>query len=114
MSRYIDGDKIIDIIKKDIKQCEIDASESYGDECYEMAVYSRENGMRYILREIEMQPAADVVEVRCGEWGFDGMGWTCSWCGEYALLDKYREQVRSKFCPHCGTKMHGERRENET
>ena len=40
-----------------------------------------------------------------GEWGFDGMDWTCSECGEYALLDKYNQAVRSDFCPHCGAKM---------
>ena len=34
-----------------------------------------------------------------GEWGFDGMSWTCSKCGEYALLDKYKQAVHSDFCP---------------
>ncbi len=61
MARYIDADKIVDIIKTDIKQCEIDVSESCGDEFYEMAVNSRSNAMYSILREIEGSPTADVV-----------------------------------------------------
>ena len=43
-----------------------------------------------------------------GEWGFDGMSWTCSKCGEYALLDKYKQAVHSDFCPRCGAHMKGE------
>lgn len=43
-----------------------------------------------------------------GVWGFDGMGWTCSECGEYALLDKYKQAVHSDFCPNCGAHMKGE------
>ena len=54
----------------------------------------------------------DVVEVRHGEWGFDGLGYTCSECGEYALAIKTRMQVRSDYCPRCGAKMDGERNEN--
>ena len=42
-----------------------------------------------------------------GEWGFDGMSWTCSECGEYAPIDKNRQTVKSKFCPNCGAKMKG-------
>ena len=61
MARYIDADKIVDIIKTDIKQCEIDVSESCGDEFYEMAVNSRSSAMYSILREIESAPTADVV-----------------------------------------------------
>lgn len=56
---------------------------------------------------IKRQPTADVVEVRHGEWGFDGLGWTCSECGEYALTNKAKMQVHSRHCPHCGAKMDG-------
>ena len=51
--------------------------------------------------------ADNTVEVRHGEWGFDGFGWTCSECGEYALSTNGL-QFSSKFCPHCGAKMDGE------
>lgn len=72
----------------------------------------KDKGMFYIERSIiDNTPTADVVEVRHGEWGFDGLGWTCSECGEYALTNKSKVQVHSTYCPHCGAKMDGERRE---
>lgn len=37
-----------------------------------------------------------------GEWGFDGMSWTCSECNEYAT-----KGIRTSFCPNCGAKMKG-------
>lgn len=64
-----------------------------------------------VVSVLDKQPTADVVEVRHGEWGFDGIGWTCSECGEYAL--KARVQKCSKFCPNCGAKMDGEGERDE-
>ena len=60
-----------------------------------------------VKRVLMQAPAADVVEVRNGEWGFDGLGWTCSECGEYALSIKTKIQVHSNYCPNCGAKMDG-------
>jgi rubrerythrin len=37
-----------------------------------------------------------------GEWGFDGMSWTCSECGEYAT-----KGIKTDFCPYCGAHMKG-------
>ena len=37
-----------------------------------------------------------------GEWGFDGISWTCSECGEYAT-----KGIQTNFCPNCGAKMKG-------
>ena len=42
-----------------------------------------------------------------GECGFDGSGWTCSECGEYALVSKGTQKI-SNYCPNCGAKMKGE------
>ena len=42
-----------------------------------------------------------------GEWGFDGMSWTCSECGEYAPVDKYGQTRHTDYCPNCGAKMKG-------
>lgn len=47
-------------------------------------------------------------KVERGEWGFDGSGWTCSECGEYALCDKHGKQMLSNNCPHCGADMRGD------
>ena len=35
-----------------------------------------------------------------GEWGFDGMSWTCSECGEYAT-----KGIKTNYCPNCGARM---------
>ena len=53
---------------------------------------------------IRAMPTADVVEVRHGHWGFDGFGWTCSECDEYAILGI----EKLNYCPNCGAKMDGE------
>ena len=51
-------------------------------------------------------------KVERGEWGFDGSGWTCSECGEYALCDKHGKQMLSNNCPNCGADMRGKKNEN--
>lgn len=64
--------------------------------------------------EINNAPAADVVEVRHGEWTLIGNGngrpihWKCSVCG-YETLDAVNGDT--DFCPNCGAKMDGERKE---
>ena len=88
MSRYIDADALIDDL-----------------------IHNRSFYPAMVASAIKNTPTADVVEVRHGEWGFDGMGWTCSECGEYALSNKTKMQVGSNYCPNCGAKMDGERKE---
>lgn len=85
MSRYIDADAVLSKLPKDLP--------------YKASV----------KRVLMQAPTANVVEVRHGEWGFDGLGWTCSECGEYALTNKAKMQVHSNYCPHCGAKMDGGR-----
>ena len=53
------------------------------------------NGIGASRKEISNMPAADVVEVRHGEWGFDGVGFTCSECGKYALSIKTKIQPKT-------------------
>lgn len=62
---------------------------------------------------IWIAPAADVVEVKHGEWSFVGSDrWNdcfqCSACGKMAMDD-------SNYCPNCGAKMDGRKgdRRNE-
>ena len=69
------------------------------------------------LRELlEDTPAADVVEVRHGEWVMRGGRFRCSECDGKALMQDVGgtggfshefEQVKSDICPHCGAKMDG-------
>lgn len=56
-------------------------------------------------------PTIDAVEVVRGEWKHDGSVWTyrfnCTNCG-YHLLGR-----QTNYCPNCGAKMDGERKESE-
>lgn len=97
MSRYIDADKL-GIGKADRKAFTIP---EYAD------------GWNSAIEIIQNAPTADVDEVRHGEWGFDGMGWTCSECGEYALSNKTKMQVGSNYCPNCGAKMDGGKKDEQ-
>ena len=79
--------------------------------------------MGQVLRWIRKQPTVDAVEVVHGRWETDkeDMEWGnslkrkhCTNCGKRPHFDKEkREFVLSDFCPHCGAKMDGERREGE-
>lgn len=45
-------------------------------------------------------------EVLDGEWGFDGLGWSCSSCGEYPVpgqADPHKPMLDT--CPNCGAVM---------
>lgn len=71
---------------------------------------------RSALRNREITPAADVVEVVHGEWEHDSVGfddfWRCSACREdwFFDYDPETESTRVNYCPNCGAKMDGERR----
>jgi hypothetical protein len=63
-----------------------------------------ESGVK-VLDMIKQEPAADVVEVVHGEWiDRDEKTW-CSKC------DASNKQYKPPYCPHCGAKMDGERKE---
>ena len=70
---------------------------------------NRSNGM-YCTGEKckQYKPTADVVEVRKGRWKGAGMGdYYCSLCcNTYSGGDEFN------YCPNCGAKMDGERRED--
>jgi rubrerythrin len=52
----------------------------------------------------------DAVEVFHAYWEGDEPGeWHCSHCGEYAADGGYEQ---TKYCPNCGAKMDGERKDN--
>lgn len=87
-------------------------------------------GLRCAYRDTQRFPAADVVEVRHGEWLEDEYNETtyCSECKEEALYnstfelqfdydweenlvpcgyEEHKEYIRTKYCPYCGAKMDG-------
>lgn len=63
---------------------------------------------RDILQIIRNQPVVDAEPVRHGRWMHLSNTWgECSVCGE---RNKYLK--RWNYCPNCGAKMDGERRED--
>lgn len=68
---------------------------------------------------IETFPAADVAEVKHGEWltpqndTIRGQKFTCSVCGKIAYypqptrLKNWVKHCSYEYCPHCGAKMDG-------
>lgn len=67
---------------------------------------------------IENAPAADVVEVRHGEWidkptgAYGRMQSWCSSCGKHSGIGGIESNRHKPYCPKCGAKMDGERKEN--
>lgn len=55
---------------------------------------------------IEILPAADVAPVVHGAWQVTDRFKACSVCG-YA----FARLLPDKYCPHCGAKMDGERKD---
>ena len=63
-------------------------------------------GTMQVLDEL---PAADVAPVRHARWErYSGITIRCSWC-EHVIHDWRLSE--SKYCPNCGAKMDGERKE---
>lgn len=63
------------------------------------------------MHMIDDEPTVDAVEVVHGEWKpLRGKYAECSACEEAYYMPHMRW---SNFCPNCGTKMDGERKESE-
>lgn len=104
MSDYINRDELIKHIK--------DLPTWWGDDSVGCAFY-----LTRAITSIENAPAADVQEIKHGEWTKDDSGGCyCSACGWYADYDyDYVTYVTNNglgngdfnYCPHCGAKMDG-------
>lgn len=101
MSRYIDADKLYELIRtNDYKLATRNGSIDYG-----MFTVG-------IKQAINEQPTADVAEVRHGKWQPCYEDWRkqiegdeCSACG----FQHYGTNIRDyPFCPNCGERMDGE------
>ena len=66
-----------------------------------------------LKKAIEDSTAADVVEVKHGEWGKEKWMHTdqhiCSLC--HSTVRVHPQSVEYRYCPYCGAKMDGERKE---
>jgi len=98
MPKYIDADVVV---RELCEGCD------FNGECFESC-----NKVKRILKI----PAADVEEVRHGEWKLNMDGYiSCSECE----CEPYRESRTIDFdhlwkrCPNCGAKMDGKENENE-
>ena len=68
-------------------------------------VYDYAYAAATILDEV---PAADVVEVKHGEWkerfAYDSWHYDCPFC-DFGFATKIRQEDTPNYCEHCGAKM---------
>lgn len=68
-----------------------------------------------VVNLLDDAPTVDAVPVVHGKWLHDESGANlCSQCMEYVYEDDVHHLIwHTKYCPHCGAKMDGERKEGE-
>ena len=93
MDEYINRKDICEAISYDM--CDPCLLYSYCEGCY----------VHDLLLLIKNTPAADVVEVRHGEWIEGQTLEKCSICGKKGFPDW-------RYCPSCGAKMDGKGEDN--
>lgn len=94
--RLIDGDALRESIEW-CKEQSAKCNDSYWDD---------------ILERIDVQPTIDAVPVVHGRWIDHKDEHQCSVCKESTIVDFYVwRAIQFDFCPYCGAKMDGERRE---
>ena len=90
MSEYIEKEAVINFIENGLNNP--DKTKSFGHDAIE------------IMAEVRYMPAADVVEVRYGEWVYGEFDIPhCSECGCGVTPN-----MISPYCPNCGAKMDGD------
>lgn len=95
MTRYIDADRAISVLKRWFKFPDYNKGEK--------------NIIACAINMLEETPTADVVERKRGKWiedGYRDYPCVCSVCG-------IRQSIKAKFlfsyCPNCGADMRGEK-----
>lgn len=99
--RYIDAEKLLNPDNIIVMQDETGIDEF---------PYTYTNAVK--VETILNAPTSDVVEVRHGHWEYLGFDAVCSECGYINEADTVtRCRSDPPYCPKCGAKMDGERRE---
>lgn len=102
MARYIDAEPLENILKNEYKDIVA------GRYPFNIVVWD-------IVRILEEQPTADVVEVVHGEWDiltdeYDCEYVRCSACNEeFYPMDEDTVDRLYNYCPECGAKMNGKK-----
>lgn len=97
MAEYIEREALLEEINEEI--------EIKSPMLTEEANYYLETGLRIARKDIKRLPAADVVEVKHGEWIKDNNfsqivnKYKCSLCGVEDIV------LHHNYCPNCGAKM---------
>ena len=103
MAEYIEREAALEMLNKSLSFCENELDlGAYRTGCI--------SATRDDIGNIKHIPAADVVEVRHGEWEFIGDSYAnCTSCGTIfeALPTKYFFELNNLYCRHCGAKMDG-------
>lgn len=77
------------------------------------------NNAEWAKEIVHRTPTADVVEVRHGYWTAHPASYECSICENEFFVEGYAEDYDAvedwdlHYCPNCGAKMDGERKEQE-
>ena len=115
MARYIDADMLLKELE--VREIATTIQTKQGDKKHRICqrgILSGLNWSRNIIYEI---PTADVVEAKHGEWkikrdDYDYEYMKCSCCKEeFYPCDSDTVDETPNYCPHCGVKMDGERRD---
>lgn len=75
------------------------------------------DGVEEAIFAVDEEPAADVVDVRHGEWidkptgAYGRMQSWCSACGKHSGIGGIESNRHKPYCPNCGARMDGERKE---
>ena len=88
-------------------------------DCVRCGKKNKDGNNCYDAMMVDILIANGVTVQKHGRWLGTHDGWyysySCSECGAEALTkeETMHDQVCSAFCPNCGAKMDGERKENE-
>lgn len=117
---YLDDDhkKVIEILEQEAMAKEYIERERVIHElvCNSVIYFVDTKVLASIIGKINLIPTADVVEVKHGHWILldecANEGVYCPVCSKKVYRKDYANQnLKSNFCPNCGAKMDGERKE---